>query len=124
MSDLVFYGASDDLVEVEGACIVEGRHVKRKEFTLPTGDEVRLMLVYEDQSMGVVVSYRGVSDGIWALAPVVLREGGALPWRVSITDGTSYEGVSDNYPGDYSMVLTVHDVPDGVTVVGPEYDGD
>ena len=120
MSDLVFYGASDDRVEVEGACIVEGRHVKREEFQLPMpSEELLLLLVHEDKSMGVVVSYRDITNGIWAVAPVILREDEQLPWRVSISDGTDCE----RRPNGYSMVLTVHGVPEGVTVVGPEYDG-
>ena len=118
MADLTFYGASDDLIEFEGPAIVNGRAVEREEFSLPRNQEALVLLVFEDQSMGVVASYRGVTGGIWALAPVILAEGKVLPWSVTIEAG----GDTDEYP-DYTMVLTVHDVPDGVTVVGPEYDG-
>ncbi len=121
MGDLMFYGASDDLIEFMGPAIVDGKHVDHEEFTLPSGDEALLLLIFEDLSMGVHISYRAVTNGIWSLAPVVLDEGRVLPWRVSIVDGAS---LGMRYPGDYTMVLTVHDVPEGVTVVGPEYDGD
>ncbi len=120
--DLVFYGASDDLIEFDGRALVEGRgHVNNEEFTLPRNQEALVLVVFEELAMGIHVAYRGITRGIWSLAPVMLRENTVLPWRVSIEDGASYAG--DVAVPDYSMVLTVHDVPDGVTVVGPEYDG-
>ena len=120
MSNLVFYGAGDDLLEVEGVCLVDGCAVTREEFLVPSsGQELMLMLVFEDLSMGVVASYREVTGDIWALAPVILAEGMGLPWEVTLEAGGT---AGNNYP-EYTMVLTVHDVPDGIQVIGPEYDG-
>lgn len=90
----VVYGASDDLVEVEGPI--------REEFYAPSGDG--LVLAF---STGVVLRVAFSPDGFWRIAPLA---GGD---KVTIVQATDVED-------DYSDRATLHDEPTWV-VSGAEW---
>lgn len=99
---IVIYGASDDLIEVEGST--------RDEFYANSDDE-GLLRITRDNGQGTIeglmVAVRYEDNGCWSVAPFPLEEGWPLPWPVSLDlDG-------------YTARLTVES-PDDVEVV---YDG-
>lgn len=77
-ADVIYiYGASDDLVEVEGSI--------REEFM--TYDGLTLRVARFDglgNVEGLMVAARYEDNGCWSIAPYPLEEGFALPWLVSV----------------------------------------
>lgn len=99
MKQLKIYGASDDLIEVDG---FDGDEIGC------FGDEVRkghirISSVSENAAMDIHCFY-GLSGATWAFAPSMIEEDCPLPFPVRIEQGTK-----DNC--DYSTVCTV-DCPD------------
>ena len=93
MPELIFYGASDDLIEVEGAI--------EEEYPADSGDRANL-LVFGPDERSAIVSVGYTEDGVWA-----------------VTYGQAYED-TPVYEGrvtarGYTAVLTI-EVPEGTMI--------
>jgi hypothetical protein len=102
MSELMFYGASDDLIEVEG--------VFREEYTLPRGDYGDFLVSRDDgqgQVEGCRVRVRYTDIGTWGVEVSMMEDGFLLPWPVRF--GTP------PHSSEYSVALILN-VPDDVRV--------
>lgn len=70
---ITIYGASDDLVEVEGSI--------RREFDCISGD-AELIVASSDGALRVFMRYE--NNGCWSAAVGQIDEGARIPWPVSI----------------------------------------
>lgn len=107
--NLTIYGASDDLVEVEGDI--------REEFyalTKPLEGATLTLTRYEgEQVEGLHVHVRYEDVGCWSVGVSQLEEGVPLPdWGLSISNDS------------YTAKLNLSAVPDDVKLVGPSQDDD
>lgn len=109
---LRFYGASDDLVEVDG--------VFREEFNLPGNNELDLVIHAPDGTpvFGVFAKYG--KNGIWVVAPVMLDEDIGIPYDWAFTTFSGADSAPGAYPGGYTMVLLVTGVTEGYYVAERE----
>ena len=100
MSELRFYGASDDLVEVEG--------VVREEYNVPASGSLGFR-VWQDDGAGTIegcrVKVRYTDQGVWAVEVSHLEEGFALPWSATI-----------EHEHPYSVALVLRGVPEDVHI--------
>lgn len=112
---LRFYGASDDLVEMDGGA--------REEWSAIDGTAT-LEIVYDGVALLVEVTYGGT--GTWAVTPLgsVADDGESvtLPWPVRLIDHAT-EGYDDGSVPTYSLALVV-DAPEGATVTRTDADSD
>lgn len=106
MTTITIYGASDDLVEVDGC---EGAD----EFN--SDDWYGCLVAPDDSQMLVHARYGGGVDGCcWLVGVSQVREESPLPgWPVTITQAPA---MNPDNPG-YSALLTI-EAPDGVKLVG------
>jgi hypothetical protein len=95
MPEIRFYGASDDLLEIEGAIDDEVSDVGGRIEVMLTGPVFGAMIVRAEYT----------KDGVWLLGCSQADEDHALPWPVRIEPGTVATC-------GYSVVLVV-DAPDG-----------
>jgi hypothetical protein len=95
MAEIRFYGASDDLLEIEGAIDDEFGDATGRIEVMLTGPVYGAMIVRAE--------YTG--DGVWMLGCSQADEDHRLPWPVRIVPG-------DTGTSHYSVVLVV-DAPDG-----------
>ena len=79
---LTIYGASDDLIEVEGH-YVEEYNVYGNDFA------VRLTDPEADERMDIVLTYGG--NGCWSAGARRFDEGKPMPWPVQIVTATHCE---------------------------------
>lgn len=108
MKTLKFYGASDDLFEMDGDESEEWGCYNRLASVLVEHDGERLLVV------GLYDGPGDVSDGCWAIGVQLFREGDSVPpWPVRL----------ETHNRKYSPVLVL-EVPDGATVSGVSDDCD
>jgi len=104
MKEVIFYGASDDLFEIEGAF--------REEFPCYDGTHVKLL---DQHGLGVMVfAYYALKNiaPTWMIGLSPIDENAPMPdWPVSYK-------IHEN---GYSAELTIQ-VPDDVMIVGPDED--
>lgn len=102
MTELRIYGASDDLIELEGAIEEELNVYDEHHFTLtaPDGQQITIIGLY-------------LPNGTWAFAPAITGDDddGSLPdWNITIRQGNPDFGEPA-----YTTVLVL-DVPDGTVL--------
>lgn len=90
MAEVVIYGASDDLIEVEGAI--------REEFYANNGE--RHILGFND---GTLLQVHNDDDGIWRILPLVIAE----ETSYSKDEATSDDGRREDGKPAYSDVVTL-----------------
>jgi hypothetical protein len=95
MAEIRFYGASDDLLEIEGAITEEVSDVNGRIEVMLTGPEYGAMFIVAEFSPG----------GVWMLGCSQADEDHPLPWPVRVVPG-------DTGTCHYSVVLVV-DAPAG-----------
>ena len=98
---LIIYGASDDLIEIEGDI--------NEEFNAIDGGVLRIDS--DDDWMEVDCTYD--AEGRWLISPLPVEDGPNAPWAMTIALGAT--NMYGKYAPTYSNVLTV-DVPGDATV--------
>jgi hypothetical protein len=116
MTTYIVYGASDDLVEIEGT---DGT---REELNALTPHPTRFELRTESFEEGLAVLAWYDFGGCWAVAPLPIDEDTRIPgaWTYTLARGGRTPGTVGPTPPVYSMVLTIDtgDIP--ATLVLPE----
>lgn len=92
VSKLTIYGASDDLIELEGAI--------DDEYSIGSADDWEAIITADDKEIRVFAAY--LSCGVWAVSAAPVEDGVPMPdWNIRL------ENAPDN---DYSSAL-VMDLP-------------
>lgn len=115
MPDLIIYGASDDLVEIEG--------VFEEEFTVPKGGWCGRVEAPNGEYMFVTVEWcsRTNREG-WALG--VDTDGGPFPsWPSRYVRSADVASLTVGYIGDPDNPALILDVPVGTVVKTEDLDG-
>lgn len=106
MQTVEFYGAGDDLVEIEGD--IPGCD------EYPGGDEPSEFIIRAGEEAMLVVAFYG-GKGTWAFAPGIVDEGApfpAWPLRFAVKVRPEFAELKPGtYPDPYSMSLVI-EVPD------------
>ena len=114
MTTYTVYGASDDLVEIEGT---DGT---REELSALGDDSARVIFGAPDGRAALAVIARYEAGGVWSVSPVPVNEDTAIPegWTWTVARGAAaFPG-----PSRYTMVLTIDTGDDEATLLLPPTD--
>jgi hypothetical protein len=108
-ADLLVYGASDDLVYVEG---VDSGEIPAREVTF-------VSIIDPHTSTGAVIAMMFTNVGVWTAMVSQLGEGVPIPWPITITDGRGAPGSRHATDAGYSVAVVVHDCK-GATIAAKD----
>lgn len=100
---VTIYGASDDLIEIEGDI--------REEFTPPYDEEA--LLAFSD---GTVLRMRYSAQGVWRIVPVMSNSEG--PYRGELVIEQAPENNEDNYSDRATILADIFWVVMGTQMSG------